>query len=87
MKFNLIVFVTTLIKIVCDTSKTAKLLVLGSPCVGVDKRKEKGNILFNDALNTYYLRLYGVGHMVKDHSDSQRGKVKFVLFNDATGTH
>ena len=29
--------------------------------------------LFNDALNTFYLRLYGVGHMVKDHSDSKRG--------------
>ena len=28
-----------------------------------------GNVLFNDALNTFYLRLYGVGHMVKDHSD------------------
>ena len=28
---------------------------------------------FNDALNTFYLRLYGVGHMVKDHSDSERG--------------
>ena len=27
--------------------------------------------LFNDALNTFYLRLYGVGHMVKDHSDSE----------------
>ena len=27
----------------------------------------------NDALNTFYLRLYGVGHMVKDHSDSERG--------------
>ena len=29
--------------------------------------------LFNDALNTFYLRLYGVGHMVNDHSDSERG--------------
>ena len=29
--------------------------------------------LFNDALNTFYLRLYGVRHMVKDHSDSERG--------------
>ena len=28
---------------------------------------------FNDALNTFYLRLYGVGHIVKDHSDSERG--------------
>ena len=32
-----------------------------------------GNVLFNDALNTFYLRLYGVIHMVKDHSDSERG--------------
>ena len=31
------------------------------------------NVLFNDALNTLYLRLYGVGHMVKDHSDSEKG--------------
>ena len=28
--------------------------------------------LFNEALNTFYLWLYGVGHMVKDHSDSER---------------
>ena len=26
-------------------------------------------ILFNDALNTFYLQLYGVGHMIKDHSE------------------
>ena len=30
-------------------------------------------LLFNDALNTFYLRLYGVGHMVKDNSGSERG--------------
>ena len=30
------------------------------------KRKE-GNVLFNDALNTFYSRLYGVTHTVKDH--------------------
>ena len=31
-------------------------------------------ILFNDALNTFFnLRLYGVWHMVKDHSDSEKG--------------
>ena len=35
-------------------------------------RKER-NVLFNDALNTFYLRLYGVRHMVKDHSDSEKG--------------
>ena len=36
------------------------------------KRKE-GNVLFNDALNTFYLWLYGVRRMVKDHSDSEKG--------------
>ena len=30
------------------------------------------NVLFNDALNTFYLRLYGVRHMVKDHSDREK---------------
>ena len=34
--------------------------------------RKEGNVLFNDALNTFYLRLYGVIHMVKDHSDSER---------------
>ena len=34
---------------------------------------KEGNGLFNDGLNTFYLRLYGVRHMVKDHSDSERG--------------
>ena len=35
--------------------------------------RKEGNVLFNDTLNTFYLRLYGVGHMVNDHSDSERG--------------
>ena len=35
--------------------------------------RKEGNVLFNDALNTFYLRLYGVRCMVKDHSDSERG--------------
>ena len=33
---------------------------------------KEGNILFNNALNTFYVRLYGIRHMVKDHSDSER---------------
>ena len=36
-------------------------------CIGI------GNVLFNDALNTFYLWLYGVRHMVTDHSDSEKG--------------
>ena len=31
---------------------------------------KEGNVLFNDALNTFYLRLYGVRHMVKDLSET-----------------
>ena len=27
--------------------------------------RKEGNVLFNDALNTFYLWLYGVRHMVK----------------------
>ena len=30
------------------------------------KRKQV-NVLFNDALNIFYLWLYGIGHKVKDH--------------------
>ena len=37
-----------------------------------EKGRER-NVLFNDALNTFYLRLYGVRHMVKNHSDSEKG--------------
>ena len=37
----------------------------------LDCRKE-GNVLFNDTLNTFYLRLYDVRHMVKDHSDTEK---------------
>ena len=54
----------------------------GGPMTGVTKAlvcsilsvgRKEGNVLFNDAHNTFYLRLYGVEHMVKDHSDSERG--------------
>ena len=33
-----------------------------------------GNVLFINTFNTFYLRLYGVRNMVKDHSDSERGR-------------
>ena len=39
----------------------------GIPLLGNKGRNE--NVLFNDALNTCYLRLYGVGHTVKAHSE------------------
>ena len=53
-----------------------ELLFNDTPARKTDRllgRKE-GHVLFNDALNTFFnLRLYGVRHMVKDHSDSERG--------------
>ena len=35
-------------------------------------KMKEGNVSFNDALNTFYLRLYGVRHNVKDHSDNEK---------------
>ena len=47
-------------------------------------RKRERNVLFNDALNTFYLWLYGVRHMVKDHSDSEREREMFYLTTHST---
>ena len=44
-----------------------------SDCVTTDGKEEGRSVLFNDALNTFYLQLYCVGHIVKDHSDNKRG--------------
>ena len=38
------------------------------------------NVLFNDTLNTYLFSLYGVGHMGKHHSDSERGNTLLPLY-------
>ena len=43
--------------------------------VVVSTKIEKSSSLSNDALNTFCLWLYGVGHIVKDHSDNQRGNL------------
>ena len=37
--------------------------------------RKEGNGLFIDALNTFHLWLYGIGCMVKDHLDSERGNL------------
>ena len=33
--------------------------------------RKEGHNLFNNTLNTFYLRLYGVRDTVKDHSDNK----------------
>ena len=43
-------------------------------------RYEGRKFVFNNALNTFYLWLYGIGYiMVKDHSDNQRGNLLVPL--------
>ena len=57
--------------------KKKKKLILCEPnqfnVLIVEINGRERNVLFNDALNTFYLQLYGVRHMVKDHSDSEKG--------------
>ena len=68
-KFRSLIFMTDNTRVMCVypasqfANCTSTILVKG--------RKER-NVIFNDALNPIYLRLYGVRHMVKDHSDSER---------------
>ena len=48
-------------------------ILLNIAVLKANRGRKEGNVLFNDTLNTFYLRLYGVRHMVKDHSDSEKG--------------
>ena len=68
-------FGTNKINFTCDTYSGEFLLT--QEYMLSDSYKE-GNVLFNDALNIFYLRLYGVGHMIKDHSDSEGRKWVFL---------
>ena len=49
--------------------------------VSVKFMRKEGNDLFNDAFNTFYLWLYGTGHIEKDHSDRKREETWTTLFN------
>ena len=46
---------------VIETTELCNLLVSSF------REKKEGNVLFNNAFNTFYLPLYGIGYMVKDH--------------------
>ena len=51
------------------------MLLVMSDMLYMSLMRKEGSVLFNGTLNTFYLRLYGVGHMVKDHSNSERGNL------------
>ena len=56
-----------------EESKSGILIVCLFHCeVGA---LNEGGKCFNDTLNTFYLRLCGVGHMIKDLSDRKRGNL------------
>ena len=50
-----------------------RTVAISCRCVQNNEGRKEGNVLFNDALDTFYLQLYGVRHMVKDHSESEKG--------------
>ena len=67
----------------------------------VGKETQEGNVLFNDALNTFYLRLYGIGkkyrkemfylttysaHFIYGYMVVKEMQEGNVLFNDALNT-
>ena len=44
-----------------------------------NQQVEVGNVLFNGTLITFFLTvIYGVGHMVKDHSDCERKEMFYL---------
>ena len=47
------------------------------------EKEGKKKCLFNNTFNTFYLQLYGIRHMVKDHSDSNGGNITAI--NDTAG--
>ena len=49
-----------------------------------DSERKERNVLFNDALITFYLRLYDIEHMVKDHSDSETKEGNVLLTTHST---
>ena len=56
-----------------ETTTSAKGGTMPLQSLLVMPKQQHGESLAVCALNTFYLRLYGVRHMVKDHSDSEKG--------------
>ena len=56
-----------------DSETGNKSPLHGLICTHPSSRWKEANVLFNDVLNTCCFWLYGVKHMVKDHSESERG--------------
>ena len=49
---------------------------------GRKEGRKEGNVFFNEALNTFYLRLYGIEVMVKDHSERKPVATTWATLSD-----
>ena len=58
-----------------DFKRKTLLYILVGRNTLISPSGKEGSVLFNDTLNTLYLRLYGIRLMVKDHSDNKRGNL------------
>ena len=58
--------------------------VSGSISLLEPTKGRNGNVLFNDALNTFYLRFHDVGHIIKDYLGVRGRKEMFYLTTHST---
>ena len=64
----------------CSSSSPPAIRVAPyTPCLLCSEEKKEGNALFNNTLNTFIIRLYGIGYIVKDHSVRERGNPLSLL--------
>ena len=45
------------------------------------KGRKEGNVLINNALSTFYLLLYGIRHMVKDHLAKEETSFRHIGYS------
>ena len=67
--FSVLVLYSPSLSCILRSCSVFSVLVLCSPslsCIRSVGHSRERNVLFNDALSTFYLRLYGVRHMVKE---------------------
>ena len=61
------------------------VLVVLVVCDVTGRKEERKEMFYLMTHSThFYLQLYGIGHMVKDHSDSERGRNKMFLMTHST---
>ena len=61
-----------IVKVINRIRPRMKPDIQSSMCFGRKEGRKEENVLFKDALDTFYLWFYDVGDTVKDHSESER---------------